>query len=431
MGEHKADLKRFERRVRLVRSWRGMAIGACFGSLAAAVWAGLDWANVAYTDWIRMGTVVVAGAVLGLLGGMLQKVAPKALADSIDRRGDLEDRLATSLERQDSNAGFDANLHADAHAKLQSLQPKTLYPVRLGRWHAGAVALAALASTLFLLGNTPILLNDQQKKDREDLASKGKAVEQVLKPIEEHLGKESKNPDEERLAEELRRLAKELEKGRINKEEALQKANELQKQAEKLVQDRAQKTQQSLKEAESAFDKMLKEQLSANGLKDIDPEVAKMTEAERAEQAAALQEQMDSLSKQIQSLQQQLQQKGMDSETQQQLSKELQELMQQQSKMSKQLEGLKLSKEVQDMLKRMMENPLYKKLLEAQKKLQKAMQEAGEQGEQEELTHEQMEEMRKQLQEELEKMAEELKDDKAMSEFLQKMLDALKDGCGT
>src|ERR1044072_8130767 len=101
--------------------------------------------------------------------------------------------------------------------------------------------------------------------------------------------------------------------------------------------------------------------------------------------------------------------------------------MKQQSELSKQLEQLKLSKEVQDMLKRMMENPLYKKLLEAKKKLQEAMKEASEQGEQQELTHEQIEE----LQKELEELAKQLKDDKAMSEFLQKMLDALKDGCGT
>lgn len=427
MDNHEANLKRFERRVRLVRSWRGMAIGACFGSLAAAVWAGLDWANVAYADWSSLGAVVAVGAALGLVAGLLQRIPKRALADSIDRRGDLEDRLATSLERQNRDGGFDAALHADAQAKLQDLKPAKLYPVRFGRWHAGALALAALASTLFLLGNTPIFLNDSQKAERKEMEEKGQAVEHVLKPIEEHLKQEGRNPDEERLAEELRRLAQELKKGRISKEEALQKANELQKQAEKLVQDRAAKTQKTLAEAESAFDKMLKEQMTKNGLKDVDPEIAKMTDQEREAMAESLQSQQNSLQKQIDALKSQLQKPGLDKQTRDQLSKELQDLLSKQSELFKQLQQLELSKNVQDMLKRMMENPLYKKLLEAQKKLQEAMKEAQQNGEQQQLTHQQIEELKKKLEE----LAKQLKDDKAMSEYLQKLLDSLQDACGT
>jgi hypothetical protein len=427
MEQNTTDLKRFARRVRLVRSWRGMAIGACFGSLAAAVWAGLDWANVAYAEWNGLGAVVAAGAVLGLFAGLFQRIPSAALADSIDRRGDLEDRLATSIERKDSHGGFDEALHADARDRLKDLKPAKLYPVRFGRWHAGTVALAVIASAIFILGNSPILLNDQQRSERKELEEKGKAVERVIKPLEEHMKAEGRNPDEERLAEELRRLSKELKKGRINKEEALQKANELQKEAEKLVQDQAQKTQKTLADAESAFDKMLKEQMEKNGIKDIDPEMAKMTPEERAAMEKSLQAQQDSLQSQIDSLKSQLQKGGLDKETQMQLSKELQDLLNQQSALSKKLQQLELSKSVQDMLKRMMENPLYKKLLEAQKKLQEAMKEAQQNGEQQELSHEQIEELKKAL----EDLAKQLKDDKAMSEYLQKLLDSMKDACGT
>lgn len=421
------SLKRFERRVRLVRSWRGMAIGACFGSLAAAAWAGLDWANVFYAEWSGLGSLVGVGAILGLVAGFLQRIPAKSLADSVDRRGELADRLTTSLERSGSHEGFDDALHADADAHLKGLQPAKLYPVRFGKWHAGTLALAALASTLFLLGNTPAFLNEQQKSERKDLAEKGNAVERILKPIEQHMKTEGRNPDEERLAEELRRLAKELKKGRINKEEALQKANELQKQAEKLVQDRAQKTQKTLAEAESAFDKLLKEQMEQKGLGDIDPELAKMSPDERNSLEKSLQSQQDSLQKQLDALKSQLQKGGLNKETQAQLNQELEKLMQQQSELSKQLQQLQLSKNVQDMLKRMMENPLYKKLLEAQKKLQQAMTDAEQNGEQQELTHEQIEALKK----DLEELAKQLKDDKAMSDFLQKLLDSLKDTCGT
>lgn len=423
-----SNLNRFGRRVRVVRSWKGLAIGACFGSLAASVWAGLDWANLAEANWAGLAAVVGAGAVLGFVAGFLQKITPKSLADSIDRRAALEDRLVTSIERSGSQAGFDAALHADAAAHLVGLKPSKLYPVRVGKWQVSAVALAALASGIFLLGNTPIFLNDQQKKDREELKQAGQAVQHVLKPVEEDLKTPSQNQDEKRLAEALRRLSKELEKARLTKEEAMQKANEIQKQAQQLVKDRANSAQDSIAKAESAFEKMEKAELEKNGLKDVDPEVAKMSEAERQARTDDLQKQSKANNEKISQLQSQLnQEKGLNDQQKMELSKEMQALMQKQSQLSKQMEQLKLSKNVQEMLKRMMENPLYKKLMEMQKKLQDAMKEAQQNGEQQQLTHEQIEEMQKQLEE----LAKQLKDDKALSDYLQKLIDAMKQGCGT
>src|SRR5579862_8409783 len=268
MNEHGKSLKQFERRVRLVRSWKGMAIGACIGSLVACVWAGLDWANLAYAEWSGLAAVVGGGAILGLLTGLFMRISSKYLADSIDRRADLEDRLVTSLERGDSQSGFDAALHADAQTHLNNLKPAKLYPVRLGKWQISAVVLAVVASGIFLLGNTPFLLTAQQKKEREEVKQAGQAVERVLKPAEEHPETPSQAAEDKKLQDELRKLAKELEKAHLTKEEAMQKSNELQKQAEQLVKDRAQVAQESTAKAESAFEKMEKAELEKNGIKD-------------------------------------------------------------------------------------------------------------------------------------------------------------------
>lgn len=402
-------------------------MGACCGSLVATAWAGLDWANLALADWAQLGTVVGAGAFLGALAGFLMHVSPRALADSVDRRAELEDRLVTSLERAGSQVGFDAALHADAQAHLENLKPKQLYPVRVGRWQAAAIALAALASGIFLLGNTPILLSDQQKKDREEVKRAGQVVEHVLKPAEEHPDIPTQAAEDKKLEEAMRRLSKELDKAKLTKEEAMQKANEIQKQAQQLVRDRALTAEQGLAKAESAFEKMEKAELDKQGMKDFDPSLAKMSDAERQSKEDSLQKSLDANKQQVSQLQSQLSQAGQNSQLQTQLSKELQALLKKQSELSKQLEQLKLSKNVQDMLKRMLENPLYKKLLEMQQKLEEAMKEAQQNGEQQKLTHEQIEQMQK----ELEELAKRLKDDKAMSEYLQAMLDALKKGCGT
>lgn len=426
MDPRNDSLKRFERRVRLVRSWKGLAIGASFGSLAAAVWAGLDLANVATAEWSSLGAVVGGGTLLGMLVGLFSRIPKNALADSIDRRASLDERLTTSIERSAFHSGFDEALHADAQSHLDGLKPAKLYPVQVGRWQGAALVLAALASGIFLLGNTQVLLNDQQKKDKDELKKAGQIVEHVAKPVEDDMKTPSQNEDEKRLAEALRKLSKDLEKAKISKEEAMQKTNEVQKQAEQLVKDRATQTQQSIAKAESAFEKLQKEEMSKSMGK-ADPSDSKMTDAERQSKADQLQKESDNVTKQISKLQDQMTQQGKDGAMQMKLDKELQDLLKQQNKLAQELQELKLSKNVQDMYKRMMENPLFKKLLEMQKKLQDAMKDAQQNGQQTKLTHEQIEEMRK----ELEEMAKKLKDDKAMSEYLQALMDAMKNACGT
>ncbi len=436
MNRFDADLNRFSRRVRIVRSWKGLAIGACFGSAIAAVWAGLDWANLASAEWAGLGIVAGSGAVLGGLIGLLLRISPKALADSIDRRADLEDRLVTSIERTGSLEGFDEALHADARAHLEGLRPATLYPVRVGRWQAAAIVLAALASTLFLLGNTPVLLSDQQKKDRQEMKQAGQVVEHVLKPAEEHPEIPSQAAEDRKLEEALRRLAKELDKAKLTKEEALQKSNELQKQAQELVKNRANSAEQSLAKAESAFEKMEKAEIEKSGVKNTDPDQLKQ-DAEAQQKMDGLQKEMQDNQDQMRKLQSDLSKAGPKSELQAKLSKEMLDLLKKQSELNKEMEQLKLSKAVQDMLKRMTENPLYRELLkkmaelqkaeEMQKKLEEAMKDAKENGEQQKLSHEDIEKM----QQELEDLAKQLKDDQAMTDYLQKMIDALKAGCST
>src|SRR5437773_7858 len=121
MNDIEQRMKRFERRVRLVRSWRGMAIGLCVGAAACGVWA-------------------------------------------------------------------------------------------------------ALAASIFLLGNTPILLNADAKKQREELKQAGQAVEKITKPLENPKEQQEMTPQEKRLLDEMRKLSRDLEKAHVDKKEAMEKA---------------------------------------------------------------------------------------------------------------------------------------------------------------------------------------------------------------
>ncbi|HVT13993.1 MAG TPA: hypothetical protein VHE55_17145 [Fimbriimonadaceae bacterium] len=423
------NLQSFDRRVRLVRSWKGLAIGASFGSLTAVVWAGLDWANVVYADWSGLGLVVVAGAIVGALAGLFLKVSPKSLADSIDRRADLEDRLTTSIERGDSHTGFDDDLHADARAHLAGLKPAKLYPVRVGKWHAAALAGAALASGIFLLGNTSIMLSDQQKKDREVVKEAGQIVQRVLKPVEEDMKAAEPSAQEQRLAEELRKLAREMEKARLTKEEAMQKSNELQKQAQELTKNKAQSAEDSLAKAETALQKLERQEMEKGGA-ETDQNDSQMSQQERdakasetLKQANSLQRQMNALQQQMSQIQSQMHRSDTSQAERQELDKELQKLLNQQKALQRQLQSLHLSKEVQDMLRRMMENPLYKQIQELAQKMAEAAKSAKENPDQPPaLSKEQLEEMEKKLEE----LAKQLKGDKAMEEYLKALMEAMK-----
>ena len=84
MSNLSKQLKSFEMRVRVVRSWRGLAIGACVGAAISSVWAVLDWRSILYTEWSWMvemvGSLALAGAVIGLLLNPMLASAAMALS---------------------------------------------------------------------------------------------------------------------------------------------------------------------------------------------------------------------------------------------------------------------------------------------------------------------------------------------------------------
>lgn len=428
--EWSGRLKRFERRVRILRAWRGLAIGGCIGGIAATAWAILDWTRVALAEWSWLGLVVLAGATLGALVGLFMRVPAEGLVDSIDRRAGLSDRLSTWRERQAAADGsFDAPLKTDAEKHFSQLEPRRLFPVRVGRWQAGAVALSAVAASVFLLGNTPILLSDQAKKDREDLKKIGQEVERIVKPLEEKKEQDKMSEDEKRLADQLRRFQRELEKGKIDKQEALEKANEIQKKADELTKQDAQKSEQALAKAETAMDKMKAEALKQAGLPEADPQMAKMSESELKSMEQQLQSQKESLQSQMSKLDQAMKNPNLSKEQKDALQSQKNEAGKKMDAANKKLQQIQLSKEAQEIFKKMMESKEWKELQELAKQLQKNAQagkQNGSQNPQEQLSKEQLEEMKAKL----EALAKELKDPQKMKEYMDALKEALKHANG-
>lgn len=437
MNELSPRLKRFARRVRVVRTWRGLAIGACVGAAASVAWAALDWANVAYTDWASMGLLVGAGAFLGAVINALRPIPAHDLTVSIDRRAGLEDRLSTADERASGHDAFDDALRQDAEARLATVQPKAVYPIRVDRWHGGTLALTAAAAAIFLLGNTPLLLNDAAKAGREEVKKQGEKIERIRKEtLETPEAKQDMNEAQRRLMEEMRRLEKEMEKARMTPEEARQKSNEIAKKAEELAQQQAKETQKSLDEAKTAFDQMLKQELEKAGMPEADPQLAQMSDAEREgamkdaqQKSEQAQSEINSLTSKLAALKKKLENPNLSEEERKALEAQkkaaedaLKNAQEAKKNADAKQKALQLSKEAQEVFKKMANH----KLMEEIRELAKKLAQAAKQGEKSPSKPPLTEEERKELQKKLEELAKQLKDDKAMEEYLKKMLEAMK-----
>lgn len=410
MNEIQTDLRSFRRRVKVLRAWRGLAIGGTVGATAAALWALLDYLRLFYTEWLWLGLLVAAAGIVGAVAGIFRPISDRALAESIDRRARLDERLSTAIDSPEST--FAAVIQEDATTHLKKLRPKRLYPVRLSRWHGALLAVSILAACLFLLGNSPLLMSDQQKQDRKEMNDAADAVERVAKPL---LDENDKGPQEKALSQQLEKYRDELKRGRMSKQEALQKADELSQEAEKLSKDRFEQSEQELQTAQAALDNFAKTQLQKNGFGDIDPSMLKSSPDENARQANALNEALSKLQQQLQS--------GKNEKGQNLSEAEKAALKAQMEALQKQLQQIQLSQKAQEFLQRLYSQPEWKKLMEMMRQAQK-LAKTGKAG-QPSLTAEQVKQMIK----ELEKLADRMKSDKDMQDFIKKLEESLKSGC--
>jgi hypothetical protein len=409
-------------------------MGACFGALAAAGWSGLDWMGRADATPAGMVVCVALGGVLGTVAGAALKLPVKALRASVDRRAGLDNRLTASAV----DVPFVEEIRADAASRLRNVRPSEIYPLAVGRWHAGALASMALAASIFLLGSTPILLSPEAKATRDEMVKKGEVVERVLKEQFETPEAQKEMTDaERRLAEEARRLQRDLEKGRLNREEALQRANELQQKAMELAKQAVNESSKSLDQAETAMEQMERAALEKSGLGQVDPSLLQMPQGQREERKAknaakqeSLKKQLEAIDRKLAELAKKLAQKGLSEQERKSLEAERQALEKQKAELQKQMEearkeseALKLSDEAKQTLDKMRNHELMKEIRKLAEQLKQSNSRAEKTG-RPKLTPEQRAEMKKKLEELLSK----LKDDKAMEEYLKQMLEAMRNG---
>lgn len=398
------NLSPFRRRIRLLRAWRCGTIGACLGAGAALALAALDYFGLLdITVWM-----LAVPPVVGLLGGVVRALTERlpdaAVARSVDRRGRLADRLTTAAEIPAGSGAFSKALHEDAQGRARSLRATTLYPVRLNRWHAGLLGLAALCAFVYLLGNTTLFKSTAAKKEAAELKHSADEVQRVAKPLLEQARHADADPAAKELARQLNKFTSDLRKGRLNKQQALVRANQLADQARKLETAHASALAQSVQGAQTAADK-LRAMNNQAGLQKSDA-------MKLAQQASALQRQIADLQHQLAAAR-----AGQSRLTPQQkadLEKKLAEA-------HKQLAQVRLSQRAQQFLSQLQSMPDFQ---EAQRLLAKlaAQAQAQQAGEQTPLTADQM----KQIADRLDQIAKQYNTDAKMRELAKQLLEAAR-----
>lgn len=397
------DLSPFRRRIRLVRVWRCAAIGGCVGAAGSLALATLDYFGI--VDAAPALLAVPFG--LGIAGGagraLIERLPENAIARSVDRRGGLADRLLSAAEVPISSGPLAQSLLSDAQGKAKSLQPKTLYPIRLNRWHGALLALAALCVLVFLLGSTTLFRGARARQDANELRRDAAQVQRVAKPMLEEAKRADAAPQDKDLARQLNRFTSDLRKGRMTKQQALVKANQLAQQAQALQSSRAGALAQSIQGAQTASQKLEAMQSQA-GLQKSDA-------AKSADQARALSSQIASMQ---QSLAAQSGKGTLSASAKAALSKKLAEAQ-------KQLQQIRLSQQAEQFLQKLQSMPDYQ---EAQKLLAKlaAQAQAQQTGRQSPLTPAQM----KQIADRLDQLARQFSSDAKMRELAKEMLAAAR-----
>lgn len=452
MGNQPIDLRPFAKRVRLVRAWRGLAIGLLAGGALGLVWALLDLAGVYFTEWPLLVVLFLGSGLLACLVGALLPIKADAVARSVDKRAGLRDRIGTAIERSGASETFDAALVEDAIEKVLAIKAASVFPVKVGKWQYAAFCAVALASTVFLLGNAWPLLSPEVSKAKEELKKISLDIERVAKPIME---RKDATDAELAFAKSLQDFAKRLDKGRIDKEEAMQRANELAEQAKKLTEKRIER---SLKEVQTAREQMTRSELESKGLdskqmetlndknnellkkmqsrmgkagkmgdnkfspammeqmglQDIDPSLLNLTEKERESVEKYIKEELEKIEKQL---------KDSHNLTPDQLNK----LYDDKANLEALKQALEISEKARKILEEFMNSPEYKDIMKQVNDLRKAAKQVADG---KPLSEEQI----KQLEKGLEELAEKLKDSKyreEVMEALRKALEELKAGHAT
>lgn len=442
-------LKPFRRRIRLVLAWRYAAVGGAIGTALAFLTDLGDWLGRWEADPIVLVLTIILGLIIGAAYAFLRSLPSEAVAQLIDRRAELKDRVTTALLC--SETPFLEPLREDALTHLTSVPPSQIFRFRLIVWHGvAAVLLLALLVSRFL-PELPLPFLASFRQDRKEAKQVVENLQRVLKPIVEHAKEPEATKFEKAITQRIRELYKRSKQGRLSKKEALLKAEKLLAEAEKIQrqsQEHLKKVSTKAITAAETLKESLKQKAMASQMQEMRALLDRMQEIERQLRSQNLtptqrqlleaekqllqrtlsamgqlnqqeiQKLMEALKQQQAQLQKMLQSGQLTAEERQLLQRQLQSIQQQ-------MRALQLSKQAQDFLQKLMNDPNFREAMRMLAELQKQLQKLQE-GQIPQLSPEELERMLRELEKAIEELAKQFGDDEKIRELAKQILEAAK-----
>jgi len=442
-------LKPFRRQVRLVLAWRYAAVGGAVGTALALLTDLGDWLGKWEADPIVLVLTIVLGLLIGTAYALLRSLPSEAIAQLIDRRAALKDRVTTALLC--SETPFVEPLREDALKHLVSVRPSQIFRFRLTAWHGVAAGLLLALLVSRFLPELPLPFLASFRQDRKEAKQVVENLQRVLKPVVEHAKEPEATELEKAIAKQIRELYKRSRQGRLSKKEALVKAEKLLAEAEKLQrqsQEHIKRVSAKAITAAEALKESLKQKAMASQMKEMKALLERMQEIEQQLRSQNLtptqrrlleaekqllqrtleamgqlnqqeiQKLMEALEQQRAQLQQMLQSGNLTASERQLIQQQLQSLQQQ-------IRALRLSKEAQEFLRKLMNDPNFREAMKLLAELQKQLQQM-QQGQIPQISPEELERMLRELEKAIEELAKQYGDDEKIRELAKQILEAAK-----
>jgi len=456
--EQNALIKRltpFRRRVRLVLAWRYAAVGGTIGLIFSLLTDLGDWLGKWEAEPISVALPIAIGILSGIVYAFVRSLPAEAVAQLIDRRAELKDRVTTALLC--SETPFTQPLREDAISHLASVRPSQIFRLRFTVWHgAMAVLLVALLVSNFLpLLPLPFLASFRQ--DRKEAKQVVENLNKVLKPVVEHAKEPEATELEKAIAQQLRELYRRSQRGRLSKKEALVKAEKLLSEAEKLQRQSQEHIKRVSTKAITAADTLkesMKQKAMASQMREMKSLLERMREIERQLQSRDLTEtqrqlleaekqllqralsgmgqlsqqelkQLMEALKQQQAMLQQMLQSGRNLQGQPLTPAERQMLEQQLQSLQQMMRALQLSEQAREFLRKLMSDPNFQEAMKLLSELQKQFENLREK-QIPQVSPDELERMLKELERAIEELAKQYGDDEKIRELAKQILEAVK-----
>ena len=212
--------------------------------------------------WIPL-TILAVALFAGLLLGWRGRVGAFEAARDADVALGLEDRLSSALSMANPQSWQDAKnrgrkpiknetlstrsstvpattsllpaLLQDAASRAATLDPKTVYPQKFDARSKWCLASLAVLLAFVVMPNLDFLRSAEDKKLAATLTQQGRELDQIAKPILKQ-NEIAANAQIKKLAGRLESLAKQMQRGRMNRGQALLGIGELKRDLERAAQ---------------------------------------------------------------------------------------------------------------------------------------------------------------------------------------------------